>query len=256
VTFKPKLVVFDLDGTLAESKERMMPEMGELLEALLTKMPVAVMSGASFKQFEAQFLPYLPDSARLEHLYLFADNAAQCYVFDSGKWRTHYDHSFTLEEKKLVMQELKAAMAETGFDKLPEHVWGERIEDREAQITFSALGQQAPIEEKERYDPTRKKREPLYEALRRRLPDFSIGLNAATSIDITRHDITKAYGIKRLVEMSGISVSEMLYVGDALEEGGNDFVVMQSGVQTHPVLGPEETVLVIKEILGQHAHSH
>jgi phosphomannomutase len=35
----------------------------------------------------------------------------------------------------------------------PEMVWGELIEDRGSQITFSAIGQQAPLEEKKRWDP-------------------------------------------------------------------------------------------------------
>jgi phosphomannomutase len=249
MTFKPKLVAFDLDGTLAESKQRMTQEMGELLAALLNKMPVAIMSGASFKQFETQFLPAVPDDAKLERLYLFPTNAAQCYGYETGVWRTRYDESFTLEEKKRIMQALEEAMAETGFDKPTEKIWGERIEDRGAQITFSALGQQAPVEEKRKYDPDRTKRQPLYDALKKRLPDFSLGLNATTSIDITRQGINKAHGIKRLVEFSGISVSEILYVGDALETGGNDAVVLGSGVQTRQVFGPEETATLIKELL-------
>ena len=42
----------------------------------------------------------------------------------------------------------------------------------------------------------------------------------------------------------------MLYVGDALEEGGNDSVVIPTGVKTQEVFGPEETAKVIEEILS------
>lgn len=248
MTFKPKLVAFDLDGTLAESKQRMEERMGELVAQLLQRMPVAVMSGAAFHQFESQFLPHLPDDARLEKLYLFPTNAAQCWVFEEGRWRTKYDHSFTELEKQKIMAALKEALAEVNFEH-PARVWGQQIEDRGTQVTFSALGQEAPVEEKKKWDPDHKKRQPLYEALVKKLPDFSIGVNAATSIDITQKGITKAYGIKRLVEMSGISVSEMLYVGDALEEGGNDYVVKESGVQTRAVFGPQETATLIEDLL-------
>ncbi len=251
MNFKPKLVAFDLDGTLAESKQPLSAEMGELLAELLEKIPVAIMSGASFAQFEAQFLPGVADTARFERLYIFPTNAAECFSYQERAWKAQYDKSFNAFEKRRIMQALKESMEETGFAPEPERpaAWGERIEDRGAEITFSALGQHAPVEEKRAWDPTREKRRPLYEALVKRLPDFSVALNATTSIDITPKGVNKAYGVRRLVEMTGVSVSEMLYVGDALEEGGNDATVIETGVRTHEVFGPDETAALIRDIL-------
>jgi HAD superfamily hydrolase (TIGR01484 family) len=249
---RPKLMVFDLDGTLAESKERVSAPMGELLGELLEKMSAAVMSGAAFEQFEEQLLPSFPDGTHFEKLYLFSDNGAQCFVWSNNAWHTKYDKSFNSFEKARIFQALKEALAETGLDKDTDRPqeWGERIEDRGAQITFSALGQHAPIEEKKKWDPTREKRRPLYEALVRRLPDFSVAMNATTSIDITQKGVNKAYGIRRLIEYSQTSVSEMLYVGDALEDGGNDSVVKETGIRTMEVFGPEETAELIKATLA------
>ena len=248
---KPQLVAFDLDGTLAESKQRLSAEMGELLAQLLNHHIVAVMSGASFAQFEKQFLPALPETPHLDKLFIFPTNAAQCYTHKGGQWLAVYDQSFNVFEKGRIMQAIKEALKETGLDHIPERnaEWGEQIEDRGAQITFSALGQKAPIEAKREWDPSREKRKPLYNALVRRLPDFSIGLNANTSVDITQKGINKAYGIRRLIEMTDISIGEMLYIGDALEEGGNDSVVKQTGVKTVEVFGPEETATVIEGLL-------
>lgn len=244
----PKLVVFDLDGTLAESKQRVQADMGDLLTQLLRKIPVAVMSGAGFKQFETQFFSALPADTRLERLYIFPDNAAQCFLHVGGTWRPQYDNQFTPSERDRIIGEIQEALAE-GLLPLPPKTWGQQIEDRGAEITFSALGQNAPPEEKEKWDPTHEKRKPLYEVLLKRLPEFSVALNATTSIDITRKGINKAYGIKRLAELTGISVAEMLYVGDALDEGGNDAVVIDSGVRTHAVFGPRETAALIETFL-------
>jgi len=246
---RPKLVAFDLDGTLAESKQRVSSDMGELLSQLLKKMPVAVMSGAGFPQFERQFFPAFPADADFTNLYLFPDNAAQCFVYREGSWKPQYDNAFTPAEREHVLKALDEALVETGMRDVPIRVWGERIEDRGAEIVFSGLGQEAPPEEKRKWDPTREKRKPLYDALTKKLPEFAIGLNAMTSIDITRKGVTKAYGIKKLVELSGVSVSEMLYVGDALEEGGNDAVVKESGVRTEQVFGPKETAALIESLL-------
>ena len=224
--------------------------MGELLSQLLKKMPVAVMSGAGFPQFERQFFPAFPADADFTNLYLFPDNAAQCFVYREGSWKPQYDNAFTPAEREHVLKALDEALVETGMRDVPIRVWGERIEDRGAEIVFSGLGQEAPPEEKRKWDPTREKRKPLYDALTKKLPEFAIGLNAMTSIDITRKGITKAYGIRRLAELSGVAIAEMLYVGDALDEGGNDAVVKETGVQTHAVFGPEETAGLINTFLA------
>ncbi|KKW35497.1 hypothetical protein A2852_00250 [Candidatus Adlerbacteria bacterium RIFCSPHIGHO2_01_FULL_54_23] len=244
---KPKLIAFDLDGTLAESKWRMSAEMGLLIADLLKKMPVAVMSGAGFQQFEKQFLPALPEDAPLERLYIFPTNAAQCYVYREG-WKPQYDHCFSEQEKQKIFAVLKEALEENGME-LRGGLWGERIEDRGAQITFSGLGQGAPIDEKQKWDPKKQTRVRIRNSLVKKLPDFSVGIGGLTSIDITRKGLTKAYGIKRLAELTGIEVTDMLYVGDALEEGGNDAVVLESGVKTHAVFGPRESEALIKDIL-------
>ncbi|HUD02466.1 MAG TPA: HAD-IIB family hydrolase [Candidatus Paceibacterota bacterium] len=245
----PKLVAFDLDGTLAESKQPVTKEMGKLLAKLLHKMPVAVMSGGAYHQFEKQLLPALPSDAQFENLYLFPTSAGRCYMYKNSAWQTVYDHSFSEEEKATVLKALHEALVETGLDQPPPQLWGEQIEDRGAQISWSALGQQAPIEEKKKWDPDRKKRMPLRDAFLKRVSDFSVGVNATNTIDITRKGITKAYGIEQLSTMSGISINEMLYVGDALGEGGNDAVVIPTGVRTHEVSGPTETAALIEEIV-------
>jgi HAD superfamily hydrolase (TIGR01484 family) len=246
---RPKLIAFDLDGTLALSKQRLSADMGDFISKLLEHMAVAVMSGASFNQFEKQFLPAVPLGAHLEKLYLFPTNAAQCYTYKNGTWKITYDQSFNLFEKGRIMQAIKEALDETGFAKPSGQVWGERVEDRGAQISFSGLGQQAPLEAKKAWDPSGEKRKLIREAIAKRIPDFSVASSGSTTVDVTKKGVNKAFGIRKLIEMTEISVAEMLYVGDALEEGGNDAVVKQTGIRTVEVFGPEETATIIEDLL-------
>lgn len=248
-------MAFDLDGTLAESKQRISAEMADCVSTLLTHMPVAIMSGGGLKQFEKQFLPALPAETKLDRLYLFPTSAAACLVHRHGEWHLQYDNSFGAETKQRVILAIEQAIAESGFTQ-PEKLWGEQIEDRGGEITFSALGQEAPIDEKQKYDPTGAKRRPLADALQRLLPDLNVAMNATTSIDITPHGIDKAYGIQRLSEITHIAIEDMLYVGDALEEGGNDAVVIKTGIPTHAVFGPNETAALIQEVLKLSSRSH
>lgn len=242
-------IAFDLDGTLTPSKGPMASVLAGALAELFEQMPVAIMSGGWYPQFQKQILPFLPQGARLERLYLFPASASSCYVFQDGAWAESYSHAFSADERARVMRAFDEALGETGFE-TPSQVWGERIEDRGSQITFSALGQDAPVEAKRAFDPDRKKRMPLQAALAAHLPDFSVRVNAYSSIDVTRAGIDKAYGVRRFSEMLDMPVSRMLYVGDALFEGGNDEIVKETGIPTRSVSGPDETLAVIRELLA------
>lgn len=253
----PKIAVFDLDGTLAESKQPLGEDMGVLVGELLRRIPVGVMSGAGFLQCQKQFVAHLPPGTPLERLYLFPTNAAQGFIYKDGSWHTAYDHQFTIEEQGRIMEALEEALLETGLNNAqnrpPE--WGPQIEDRGAQITFSGLGQQAPIAAKKQWDPTGTKKEKLRAALAKRLPDFSVAAGGATSVDITRQGITKAYGVQKLADITRTKPIEMLYVGDALQPGGNDAVVKETGIETKSVSGPHETAQIIRDLIQKVAIS-
>jgi phosphomannomutase len=243
----PRAVIFDLDGTLAESKQPLTPRVAALLVRLFETTAVAVMSGGSWPQFQTQFLPAF-GARDFANLYIFPDSGAQCYIWQNGAWHAAYDLQFSGDEKAQILQALDEALKESGFVQ-PAQLWGEQVEDRGAEITFSALGQQAPIEEKKKWDEDKTKRMPLYTLLVQKLPEFSVAVNATTSIDITRKGTNKAYGVRRLAEMLGVPVTDMVYVGDALGTGGNDAVVIETGVPTHAVSGPSDTEKFIREIL-------
>ncbi|MDE2212962.1 MAG: HAD-IIB family hydrolase [Patescibacteria group bacterium] len=245
----PKLVAFDLDGTLAESKQLLGKDMGDLLGKLLEKLPIAVMSGGSYPQFQKQFLASIPSDARLERLYLFPTNASELYQYVEGAWHASYDLELSPEEKEAIRNALTHALASTEVERDITTTWGEQIEDRGSEISFSALGQQAPISEKEKWDPERRKRTSLQEALQPLLPDFTIRIGGMTTIDIVRKGITKAYGIQKLAQITAIPIREMLYVGDALYPGGNDEVVKETEIPTFQVSSVAETALKIKSIL-------
>jgi len=248
-----KALIFDLDGTLTESKSALTPLMGTVLARLIAVMPAAIMSGGSYTQFQKQLLAIMPSDANFKNLYLFPTSAAQCYSWKDGVWEFLYNNPFTPEEKARVLQALTGALHETGLDVPPPQLWGEQTEDRGAQITWSALGQQAPIEMKKSWDPNREKRTPLQVALLARLPDFSVRANATNSIDITRTGMTKAYGVHKFSEIIATPIADMIYVGDALFPGGNDEIVKETGIATRQIAGPAETKEVIEKVLATRA---
>ncbi|ENY82339.1 HAD-IIB family hydrolase [Sphingopyxis sp. MC1] len=234
-----RLIAFDLDGTLAESKQPMEPAMGEALADLLGVADVAVISGGDWPQFEKQVATRLPERADLARLWLMPTTGTKLYTFRSGAWQARYAEIFADAEKRHIFEAFDAALLATGF--VPQTVWGERIEDRGSQITFSALGQEAPIDAKEKWDPDFAKRKVIQAELRQSLPGLSINMGGATSIDITREGVDKAYGLTKLSGASGVELGAMLFIGDAIFPGGNDYPAKALGLDTISVRNPEET---------------
>jgi phosphomannomutase len=242
-----KLVVFDLDGTLAQSKSSLDAEMGTLLSTLLGVVKVAIISGGNWPQFQEQLLANLPLDNRLVHLSLLPTCGTQFYVYKSS-WQKLYSEDFTDEQKAKIIGSLKKAIEQSGLG--AHHFWGEPIEDRGSQITFSALGQQAPLEEKKKWDPDFAKRKKIKTILDTFIPEFSVRLGGATSIDVTKPGIDKGYGIRKLRDILGIAIEEMLFVGDALFPGGNDYPAKEAGVVSIQVRDPDETKRVIEAVLA------
>ncbi len=242
-----KLVVFDLDGTLAESKSSIDAEMSRLLHDLLGIVKVAVISGGDWPQFEKQVLAHLPQDGSLLNLSLLPTCGTKFYQYKKD-WKKLYSEDFTADEKEKIISSLKKAVAEAGFK--VEKVWGEAIEDRGSQITFSALGQQAPLDEKNKWDPGFTKRTKIKSILDPLIPGFSVRLGGSTSIDVTKPGIDKAYGIRKLRDLLGISLEEMIFIGDALFPGGNDYPAEQAGVVSISVRGPNETKPVTATIIA------
>jgi HAD superfamily hydrolase (TIGR01484 family) len=242
-----KLFVFDLDGTLAASKSVVGTEVAGLLYELLGLTKVAIISGGGWTQFERQLLAHLPVGDRLRGLYLLPTCGTQMFEY-RGSWSRVYAEEFSASQRDLIVSSLDRALQESGFR--VEKTWGEVIEDRGSQITLSVLGQEAPLSEKQAWDPDFVKRQRILAILEPLLDGFSVRMGGTTSIDVTKLGIDKAYGVRKLQERLGISLREMLFAGDAIFEGGNDYPVQAAGVDSIQVRDPSEAARVIQTALA------
>ena len=109
-----KLIVFDLDGTLAESKSSLDAEMSGLLHDLLGIVKVAVISGGDWPQFEKQVLSHLPHDERLVNLSLLPTCGTKFFQY-AGDWKKLYSEDFTADEKEKIVSSLKKAIAVGGL---------------------------------------------------------------------------------------------------------------------------------------------
>ena len=245
-----RVVAFDLDNTLADSKSPISGEMACLLDRLLARFQVCVISGGRFEQFEAQLLDRLsvaPD--KLGALHVMPTCGTRYYRFDvaTGAWQQVYAEDLPADQKAMIVAALNKGADALGFRETK--LWGEQIEDRGSQVTFSALGQQAPVANKEAWDPDGAKKRKLRDYVAKEIPEFEVRVGGSTSIDVTKHGVDKAYGMKKLLALLAVAKGELIFVGDRLDEGGNDYPVKAMGVDCLKVSGWKDTALVIETIL-------
>jgi len=249
MTALPRLVAFDLDDTLAASKSPLDPRMAALLVRLLDVAVVCVISGGNFAQFRMQLVDNLENVSdeALTGLHLLPTCGTQYYRHADGAWTQVYAENLSDDEKSRALAAVETSARELGY--WESDTWGPILEDRGSQITFSALGQGAPVASKVRWDPAGEKKNALREKVQSLLPDLEVRSGGSTSVDITRRGIDKAYGMKRLAELTGVPLSDMLFIGDRLDENGNDYPVKVLGVECVAVTGWEDTAAYLETLI-------
>jgi len=246
-----KLIVFDLDGTLTESKANIDEEMASLIAKLLETKKIAVISGGKFERFQQQLLSKLSaDEALFNNLFLFPVTATAFYKYENNKWTKVYSQSLSSEEKEKILSAFEKTFAELNY-KHPAVIYGNLIEDRESQITFSIVGQEAPMEAKEKWNKANPDiRSKMEQVLQKHLPDMEVKVAGLTSIDVTRRGIDKGYGIQQIAKHSDVSIQDIIFVGDAFFTEGNDEPALKTGVTCFEVKNIEDTKKLIKYLIS------
>ena len=245
-----KVIVSDLDGTLAPSKSPIGRDMAEVICHVLSKHKLAVVSGGAYPQFQKQFLSQLSCSKEaLKNLSLFPTMGSACYTYDPehNSWKEIYEEKIKESDRKKIISVISETIEELKMDL--SGAYGDIIEDRGTQITFSGRGQNAPTGIKQTWDPDQKKRRLIMEKLIKKLPQFEIRIGGSTSIDITKKGIDKAYAILKIKELLDVKDKDIIFIGDALYQGGNDEAVKSTGVDFVQESGPNETIELLSRYM-------
>ncbi len=247
---KRRLIAFDLDGTLAVTKSAISDVMAARLKDLLSLYEVCVISGGKFDQFEKQLIERLDVSpGQMSRLHIMPTSGTRYLRFDEHdlEWVVQYAEDLAPPKRAEIVEVLTAGAKTLGYWETKPH--GDIIEDRGSQITFSALGQEAPADLKHTWDPDGAKKLSLRDFAAKRLPDLEVRIGGTTSVDVTAAGIDKAYGMKKLMKELGMTRDDILFFGDKLDEGGNDHPVKAMGIDSIAVDGWEETAVAIESII-------
>lgn len=249
-----KVLSFDVDQTLNIAKTPIPVEIAELLRDLLGKYEICPISGQKFDQFIVQIVEPLKAAGttdeQLAHLHLFVAQGTQYYKYTAGDWEQVYNYPLTDEDVVKITTAIEESAKELGYweeDKIA--AGDEIIENRLSQVTFSALGQKAGTEAKYAWDPDCKKREAIVKLAKEKAPEFDYEIGGTTSINAIKPGMNKEFGMTKLIEHLKVEKSEILYFGDMTQPGGNDYPVVQMGIDTITVRSHEDTAYALRGIL-------
>ena len=252
-----KVLAFDVDQTLNVAKMPIPDEIAELLVKCLDHYEICPISGQKYEQFLIQIVNRLEDAGatpeQLSHLHLFVAQGTQYYRYNVSKkdWDRVYNYPLTDEQVAKITETIEKAAKELGYweeDKLADG--DEIIENRLSQVTFSALGQKAGTEAKYAWDPDHKKREAIVKRCKELAPEFEYEIGGTTSINAITPGMNKVFGMTHLMEELKVEKPEILYFGDMTQPGGNDYPVVQMGIDTITVRSHEDTAYALRGILG------
>ena len=243
-----RVIAFDLDNTLAVSKQPMKPDMTSCLTRLTQLVPVAIITGGRWELVASQILNVLGEDADLRHLHLMPTSGSSYYQWDGDCWRCVYSRTLSQDDRDATIASLTRHAKEQGI--WPEHAWGNLIEDRGSQITFSALGQQAPTDAKQAWDPDDMKKSRLVEAVRKDLPHLRVRAGGYTSVDVSEANIDKAFAVHELARRLDVLPSQIVFVGDRMTPDGNDYPAAEAGAIALRVSGPEDTVVLCERLIA------
>jgi len=254
INLSKKIIAFDLDGTLAESKQHIEKDMSYLLCDIARVKKLAIISGGDFSQFEKQFLvSFKPKEEEKDLIYsnliLLPTSGSRRYEYDLVKkeWiMTDIEEMpFLIKEKTLKILQNFAKTGKYGIGAVIEG--DDVVEDRVTQISLSALGQHAPLADKLVWDPDQAKRKEMKKELELILPEVEINIGGSTTLDILPKGFNKAKGLMRLLDKLGMTKEDMLFIGDAIFPGGNDYSPYEKGIESIKTSGPKDTISIIKQ---------
>ncbi len=240
---KKTVIIADVDETICETCQPIDYKMAEQISSLIKKKyKFAFISGT-----EPHYLKKMISSRLNEEHFLLPTTGTICLHATNGLHDEIYSHYLTKEERKEILGAFNILTERYKIQTMTTKE--DQIQDRETQITLSAIGRNAPKELKKKYDPDAKKRKEWVALLRTLLDEKKYEINYAgtTSIDVTSKGLDKAWGIKKFAGHYNIPLNSILFIGDKTEPGGNDYPATKI-VDYITVKEPKDTLQKLKEL--------
>ncbi len=239
---KKKIIIADVDETICESCQQISPEMAEQIN----RMTASGYTFAFISGTKAEDLQNMISSRVNETHHLLATTGTKYVLMEKENHSIVYNCSLSPNEKEEILLALDKLIHQYQIISLTTKE--DQVQDRDSQITLSAIGRHASSELKGKYDPDGSKRQVWIGFLKGLLGekyDFKIG--GTTSLDITQKGLDKEWGIRKFLKHHNLNSENVLFIGDKIYPGGNDYPATKV-VDCLAVKSPKDTLEKLRVI--------
>ena len=221
--------VFDVDGTLTPSRQKILPEMEELFLNFISIKPVYLVTGSNYEKTEEQLGKNIVE--KVEKVY----NCAGSDVWKNGKnirksdWVLPYECKIWLDD---ILNDSKYPIR-TGI----------HFEDRPGLCNFSIVGRKANIQQRQdyvKYDTEVKERDNIVKNFNEVFCNIEASAGGETGIDIYPKGKDKAQIMEDFEDSDTIH-----FFGDRMDKDGNDYSLSLKADKTYPVKTWKDTFTII-----------
>ena len=235
---KTRVLIFDVDDTITKSRTEISDEMSSILNNI--PIDLVFISGTTVSELKRMI------SSKLKRKHHILGTTGTHYVVIDDDEKVILNEKLTADEKGKIINALKRLKEKYNLISLTSEE--DQIQDRGSQITLSILGRWAPLEKKYQYDPSKEKRINFVKFLRNFLDKgYEINIGGTTSIDITKKGKDKSWAIGNFMKINNFNKDEIIFFGDQLNPGGNDYPVIKTGIKCIEVKNPSETLDILQK---------
>ena len=246
-----KAIIFDMDGTLSESRQPISDEMIDCLRNIPNSYKKYLVTGSDMAKIEEQ----IPEDVLLEVFdKVFACNGTRVFNTrldlddETRPIEPELIHSVTLKDfySDSDLNHIVNTLLKLAHETHTKIKTGTFIEWRDSQINFSVVGRNCTTEQREDYikwDKKSKERKKLVEQLEDKFQGWGLSfrLGGQISIDITRQGWDKSYAFSNISEKP----EDCVFFGDKIVPGGNDYDIAVLCGKYHDVQGAADTILAL-----------
>ena len=216
-----KVIAMDLDGTLTQHKQPMMPLTRETLVKLSERYKlVMVGAGQAYRIFNQ--MEHFPIDIIGNYGLQYAKYNAQTKDLDMIR-----DMTLPQGDRESIEAKVTALREKHGFTQFA----GDNVEYHPSGcLTFPIMVTKAQQSDKLAFDPDRIRRRAFYGEVCEAFADYCVFVGGSSSFDMAPKPYNKYYALDLYCAEHGFAHDEVLFIGDDYGTGGNDESVYVSDI--------------------------